>query len=163
MSLVAMSFLSMRIVRSRKVVLQLAQRRSTPPQFSWKRWFSRQQCLESRARALDQMGDVIGGGSTNEVPHAATLLDLSPSHHHDFIRQTRRFCQVVRYKKCRDRKILAESVEGLLQLGTRDGIQRSERLVQQHHAGPGRDAPRQCDTLTLATRELVRESQLELH
>src|SRR5690606_7405124 len=38
------------------------------------------------------------------------------------------------------------------------GVQRTERLVQQQHPGLNRQRPRQCDTLTLAPRQLRGQS-----
>src|SRR6185436_18322633 len=140
----------MRIARSHGAPFQSARRTSLPRWFSAERRFSRQQRLESSPCALDKMTDVIGGWRTNEVPHGSPLLDLATSHHHDFVCQTRCFRQIVRHEERRDRKILAQRVECLLQLGARDGVQRSERLVEQYYAGSSRDTSRQCNALTLA-------------
>jgi hypothetical protein len=49
-----------------------------------------------------------------------------------------------------------------MQLSARDGIERSEGLIEKNDARPRRDAPGECDALTLAARELVREPGTEL-
>src|ERR1700741_78895 len=152
-----MSLLVARIARPPEAPHQSGSRASLPVRLSAEGRFSRQQRLEPRPCALDQMGDVISGGRTNEVPHASTLLDLSPSHPHDFVRQARRLREVVRHEECRDREILAEIVERLLQLGARDRVERSKRLVEQYNARPGRDAPCERNKLTLAAPGLMRE------
>jgi hypothetical protein len=120
------------------------------------------QSLESRSRSLYQSRDVVRGRRTNQVSHTPPLLDSSLPHHDHFFRQSSCLGQIVRHEERSDSEIVAQIVEALLKFRSRDRVERSERLIEQNHAGPGGDAPRQCDALSLATGELVGKTRPEL-
>ena len=68
----------------------------------------------------------------------------------------------MRHEERSNGEIVAQIVEGLLEFRSRDGVERSERLIEQNHAGPGGDAPRQCHALSLTTGKLVGKTRSEL-
>ena len=76
--------------------------------------------------------------------------------HRNAIGEDGRLAQVVRHEDRGHSQAAAQRPERLLELGARDRVQRSERLVEQQHAGPPRERARDRDTLPLPARELVR-------
>ena len=54
-----------------------------------------------------------------------------------------------------------DAAELAVQLGTRDRIERAERLVHQENRRIDRQRPRNADALPLAARELVRPPRAE--
>jgi hypothetical protein len=120
------------------------------------------QRLEASAGARDKLRDVFGGRCRYERPHCTHLLDSTLLHHDNVVGEPSGFREVVRHQQRGDRQASTKPVERLVELSTRDGIERSERLVEKNDARPRRNASGESDTLTLPARKLVRESGAEL-
>lgn len=71
------------------------------------------------------------------------------------MRQCERLGQIMRHEQNGSLKSLLDALELAVQLGTRDRIERSKRLVHQEHRRIGRKRAGQADALPLPTGQLV--------
>jgi hypothetical protein len=118
---------------------------------------SRVQRLQASTSALDQSGNVLSRWRRNQSAHGAALFNPSIPHHDHFVGKASCFSQVMRHEQSRNREVPAQRVECLLKIGARDCVERTERLIEQHDTRSRCDTARQSHTLTLATRQFMRE------
>jgi hypothetical protein len=93
----------------------------------------------------------------DQVPHTSTLFDSALPHHDDFVSKPCCFSYVVCHQQSRDRQLPAQHIERLVELSARNRIECTERFVEEDNARFRRDTPRECHTLALSARQLVRK------
>src|SRR6185295_8057760 len=79
-----------------------------------------------------------------------------------FFSEPPRFGQIVGHQQRGDREGFAQVVECLLQIRSRDRVERAERLVEENHSRFRGDTPGKGDALPLAARKLVRKTGAKL-
>jgi hypothetical protein len=80
------------------------------------------------------------------------------THHHQLIRQSCRFGQVVSDKKSRESQLGTDLLKRLVGFPAGQRIERSKGLVKQYRLLPRRECPREGDALPLSAGELSGES-----
>ena len=88
-------------------------------------------------------------------PAARRLLDAAAVHHRDPVAHRERLLLVVRDEHERDPELGLERLQLDLQVLAQLRVERAERLVEQQHARPQHERPRERDALLLAARELA--------
>src|SRR6185436_14371393 len=87
-----------------------------------------------QARLLDQPRDVLRLGLLGDLARRSDLLDPSGAHDRDPIREASRLEQVVCHEHTRHGAAASNGREHLLEVGSRDGIEGAERLIEQEDA-----------------------------
>ena len=89
------------------------------------------------------------------------LLDPAAVEHRDPVAHRQRLLLVVRHVDERDPDLLLDLLQLDLHLLAELQVERAERLVEQQHARPVDDRPRERDALALPARELRRLPRAE--
>jgi hypothetical protein len=103
------------------------------------------------------MTDLGRGGTLVDVAAAAGLEHPPFAHDQDFIGQHRRLLRVVGDQDGGEVDLALEAAQFTPQFGPDRGVQRGERLVEQHHPRVPGQRPGQADPLALPTGELLRQ------
>src|SRR5207237_5056999 len=120
-----------RLSASPELARQLPTERAGKVVLSRAQLFSREQRLETCARTLDQLCDVIGCGRVDKIAHASSLLDLAFPHHHNLLGQSASFAQVLRDQQRSHQPPPSHVVGGLLGRRARDLFKSSVRPIEQ--------------------------------
>lgn len=88
-----------------------------------------------------------------ELGCRADLLQASPSQHRQAVAERQRLAHIMRDEDRSHRDLIPQGAERCLELEARDGIERTERLVEQHDCGVGGECPRDGHALPLAAGE----------
>ncbi len=103
----------------------------------------------------DKGGHELAGREVVNIERRSHLLHAPGAHHHHPVRQRQGFFLVVRDVDGGNTQLLLDAADLLAQLHPDLGIQRRERLIQQQHARPDGQRPRQRHTLLLPAGKLV--------
>jgi hypothetical protein len=103
------------------------------------------------------------GGARREINvlGRAHLLNSSMVHHHDVVGKLERFFLVVGNENGRDMEFIVQRSQPATQFFAHLRIERTERLVEQQHAGFDRERACERDALALPARELRRQTRCE--
>jgi len=107
------------------------------------------------ARPLEELGHIRCCGCALQVAHEPCLFDPALPHDHDLVGESRCFRQVVCDEKSREAQLGANALKGLMGFSSRDGIERTERFVEQDRLLARRERARESGTLSLSARELA--------
>ena len=91
-----------------------------------------------------------------EVARLADLLHLAVVHDDDLLGDVHRLLLVVRHEDGRHVHLVVQAAQPDAQVLAHARVERSERLVEQHHLGLHRQRARKRHALTLAARQLGR-------
>ena len=101
------------------------------------------------------------GGAAIDLARRADLLHLAAVHHHDRVRQHRRFFLVVGDEHEGGGELALDRFQLDLELAAELQVERAQRLVEQQDGGLQRQRPRQRHALLLAAGELADAAPLE--
>ena len=93
-----------------------------------------------------------------ELSDAPCLFDAAIPHNDNLVGKTRGLSQVVGDQQRGKAEFMANPLEGFVCFAARDGVERTERLVEQDDFLSRRECAGESDPLALATGQLVRES-----
>ena len=102
----------------------------------------------------DQVRDKVVGGMHDDSNGVSNWTISSIAHHDDLIGQSHRFFNVVGDEHDRGAEPLVDIADFDLQLGTGDGVERSEWFVHEHHARFGGQRASQPHALLLTAGNL---------
>nr|WP_236637981.1 hypothetical protein [Mangrovicoccus ximenensis] len=91
-----------------------------------------------------------------DLAHRSLLDDLAEIHHRHVIGDMAHHLQVVADEEIGQVQLALDFPQQLQHLAAHRDVERSGRLVEQHHLGIDRDRPGDADALALAAAELVR-------
>ena len=107
---------------------------------------------------LEQFAYVRSRGRMLEFRDASCLFDAPIPHNDNLVGETRGFSQVVRDQQRGEAQFTADPLERFVRFAARNGVERTERLVEQDNFLSRRECPGESDALALATGQLVRQS-----
>jgi hypothetical protein len=119
------------------------------------------QCGVCRVGALEQLAHVWRGRSALQLHRTARLFHASIPHNDNLVRESRRLGQVMGHQQRGEAEFTPDSLEGLVCLTARDGVEGTERLVEQDGLLASREGAGERDALSLSAGQLVRQSMAE--
>src|SRR6478672_6477867 len=105
---------------------------------------------------LEQPANIFGSGRASHFISGCVLLDSSLSQNCNSIGEKKCFAQIMRYENCRRLRAGANRLQLPLQLGARDRVECTERLIQQEKSLTRCKCTRHCNSLALTPGKLVR-------
>ena len=109
-----------------------------------------------QVRDAEEVGDEHRPRLLVDLARRARLLDGALAHHRDAVAHRERFLLVVRDEHEGDPELGLQRLQLDLEVLAQPGVERAERLVEQQHARPEHERPRERDALLLAAGELRR-------
>ena len=105
-------------------------------------------------RLADEIGDEAAARIVVDILRPADLQDMAVAHDRDAVRHRERLLLVMGDQHEGDARLLLEALQLALHLLAQLQVERRKRLVEQQHAGLGRQGTGQRHALLLAAREL---------